>query len=443
MAHLVSRRTRLVLANGYLINSICQQRLNLSRYHYSKMLTFTHTSGIDAEPVERYKPGGYHPITLYETLKDDRYKVLHELGYGGYSTTWAAMDQKTNSYVAVKVIVADPPVTTELNVLEAVSALPKTHPGSCHIIQLLDHFTVDGPNGSHECLVMEIAGPNVQDSLGAYRYNGLPATLAKVVAKQVLQGLDFLAVYGIAHGDLHTKNIVLALPDLSSLSEKDFVARLGEIATGAVTRIDGRPLEDNFPNQIIRPASFRGFDNILSRPSVKIIDFGQAFLGNNAPTTLQNPVYLQPPEVVFGDLLDRRVDLWSAGCLIFELITGQPPFDTLGQTPPLLVEQMLEELSEELPSRWQAKWEVMHKELVERRANRKSTPEDDVEDEIFTLHEWLEECYYFDDKKPGFTKEELASMAEEIGSMMRFEPSLRATPADVLAHDMFREKISS
>ncbi|CEI70504.1 hypothetical protein FVEN_g12647 [Fusarium venenatum] len=59
------------------------------------------------------------------------------------------------------------------------------------------------------------------------------------------------------------------------------------------------------------------------------------------------------------------------------------------QTSPLLVQQMLEELSDELPSRWQAQWGIMQKELVERQANQESTPEDD---EIFTLHEWLEEC---------------------------------------------------
>ncbi|CEI70503.1 unnamed protein product [Fusarium venenatum] len=115
-----------------------------------------------------------------------------------------------------------------------------------------------------------------------YSYR-LPATLVKVVAKQVLQRLDFLAVNDIAHGDLHTKNIAMALPDLNSLSEEDFVARLGEIATGAVTRVNGGPLEDNFPTETIEPTSFRGFNNILSRPSVKIIDFGETFFGNNGP----------------------------------------------------------------------------------------------------------------------------------------------------------------
>lgn len=52
----------------------------------------THTCGIDAEPLHRYRVGGYHPIALGDLFKDGRYKVLHKLGWGGYSTVWAAKD---------------------------------------------------------------------------------------------------------------------------------------------------------------------------------------------------------------------------------------------------------------------------------------------------------------------------------------------------------------
>ncbi|PTD08946.1 Serine/threonine-protein kinase SKY1 [Fusarium culmorum] len=156
----------------------------------------THNCGIDAEPFYRYEPGGYHPVELGETLKDGRYKVLHKLGWGGFSTTWAAKDQKTNSYVAVKVKISKDKDTRELEVLQALSALPKHHPGSSHINQLRDHFTIDGPNGFHECLVLEITGPNIDDAA----CSRLPANIVKVVAKQVLQGLDFLAANDIAHG---------------------------------------------------------------------------------------------------------------------------------------------------------------------------------------------------------------------------------------------------
>lgn len=54
----------------------------------------THISPIDVEPLHRYRKGGYHPVSLGEYLKAGRYKVLHKLGWGGYSTVWAARDQR-------------------------------------------------------------------------------------------------------------------------------------------------------------------------------------------------------------------------------------------------------------------------------------------------------------------------------------------------------------
>ncbi|KAG8670498.1 hypothetical protein FPOAC1_009919 [Fusarium poae] len=410
------------------------------------MPPFTHTGGVDAEALYRYEPGGYHPLQLGETLKNGRYKIIHKLGWGGFSTIWAARDQRDDCYVAVKIKVADAKHNRELDILRALSCLPKHHPGSSHINRMLDHFTLVGPNGSHDCLVLELVGPSVSDvASNDCKGRRLPAKLMKHVARQALLGIDFLSVNGIAHGDLHTRNIALVVPGLQSLSEEDFVARLGKPETGVVTRVDGGPLGKDVPAQMTQSASSWGLDDMPSRPSVKIIDFGEAFFDNNAPTSLNTPISVRPPEVVFGDRLDRRVDFWGAGCLIFELITGQPPFDAIMQTPPLLVEQMLEELSDELPSRWQAQWEVMQKDIAERRAEQQTPPEDSFpEDDIYTLHEWLEECYNCcDEKMAEFTKEELASMATAIGSMMRFEPSLRATPREMLAHDMFREGTSS
>lgn len=44
------------------------------------------------EKLESYRPGGYHPVTLGDTFKDDRYEVVHKLGWGGFSTVWLARD---------------------------------------------------------------------------------------------------------------------------------------------------------------------------------------------------------------------------------------------------------------------------------------------------------------------------------------------------------------
>lgn len=54
---------------------------------------FTYKCDVEAEPIDRYRPGGYHPIELGQVLKNGRSKILHKIGWGGFSTTWAATDQ--------------------------------------------------------------------------------------------------------------------------------------------------------------------------------------------------------------------------------------------------------------------------------------------------------------------------------------------------------------
>jgi hypothetical protein len=60
----------------------------------------------DVESPERYHPGGYHPVAIGDHLHD-RYRIVHKLGHGGYSTVWLARDQTAAKYVAIKIAVAE------------------------------------------------------------------------------------------------------------------------------------------------------------------------------------------------------------------------------------------------------------------------------------------------------------------------------------------------
>ena len=68
-----------------------------------------------------------------------------------------------------------------------------------------DSFQISGPNGIHECLVLELLGPSVADYLDAHSsIERLPGTLAKTVVKQALLGLCFLHERNITHaGTVH------------------------------------------------------------------------------------------------------------------------------------------------------------------------------------------------------------------------------------------------
>lgn len=53
-----------------------------------------YNTGVPAEDLSEYGPGGFHPTYLGDTLNDGQYEIVHKLGFGAYSTVWLARDQR-------------------------------------------------------------------------------------------------------------------------------------------------------------------------------------------------------------------------------------------------------------------------------------------------------------------------------------------------------------
>ena len=100
---------------------------------------------------------------------------------------------------------------------------------------------------------------------------------------------------------------------MDNVPETEFVEALGRPEIGHVHRNDGKALGLGIPKCIVRPAGTHSWplSNII-----RIVDFGESFLQQNAPQTLHTPLTVRAPEVIFGDHLNYRVDLWSLGCMV-------------------------------------------------------------------------------------------------------------------------------
>lgn len=154
----------------------------------------------DVERLKYYRPGGYHPIKIGDNLHS-RYRVVHKLGYGTFSTTWLVQDNKSSKYVAVKVGTADSD-QKEVDILTRLSnpSLQDGSRGKEFILPILDRFTIHGPNGTHPCLVTAPARCSLADAKDASISGLFQLPVARSLAAQLAMAVAYTHKQGLVHG---------------------------------------------------------------------------------------------------------------------------------------------------------------------------------------------------------------------------------------------------
>jgi serine/threonine-protein kinase SRPK3 len=112
---------------------------------------------------------------------------------------------------------------------------------------LKDHFNIQGPIGTHSCLVYEAMGPSVitmsmdlvsGEAIMDGQNKRFTLSTARRILHQVLLGLDFIHSKGLVHGDFHSGNWLFSLREMSNLSIED-VRQSENRVSAPVRRLDG------------------------------------------------------------------------------------------------------------------------------------------------------------------------------------------------------------
>ncbi|GLI63601.1 hypothetical protein VaNZ11_006603 [Volvox africanus] len=246
-------------------------------------------------------PEGYYNFQIGEVL-DNRYEVTEFKGKGVFSTVMRARDHGVGRgvtaagaapssgapEVAIKVIRANETMykaaQTEQAILRKLcSSDPENRK---HCIRLLRAFEFR----KHMCLVFEPMDMNLRDLTKKYgRNKGLNVTAVGMYTAQLLVALRHLRKNGVLHADIKPDNIL----------------------------VNAR------------------------RTKVKLCDFGSAMLaGENELTPYLVSRFYRAPEVILGMKYDYAMDMWSVGCVVYELFTGNILFP--GRTNNEMVKLMMD-----------------------------------------------------------------------------------------------------
>ena len=203
-----------------------------------------------------------------------RYDLEHELGHGGMATVHLARDVRHDRRVAIKVLRAELAAVLgpDRFLQEIRVAAQLTHP---HIVALYDSGEADG--------VLYYVMPGLEgESLRAHieRVGPMAVDRAVAIARSVGGALDYAHRKGIVHRDIKPENILMH---------------------------EGQPM---------------------------VLDFGIALAVTHAKggrmtepgIALGTPAYMSPEQAVGDPDVDGRADIYALGCVVYEMLAGEPPF---------------------------------------------------------------------------------------------------------------------
>ena len=222
----------------------------------------------------------------------DRYELGDILGFGGMSEVHLARDQRLHRDVAVKVLRADLARDPSFYLRfrrEAQNAAALNHPA---IVAVYDTGEAETPNGPLPYIVMEyVEGVTLRDIV--HTDGPMEPQRAIEVIADACQALNFSHQHGIIHRDVKPANIMIS-----------------------------------------------------NAGAVKVMDFGIARALADASNVTQTAAvigtaqYLSP-EQARGEKVDARSDVYSLGCVLYEMLTGEPPF--VGDSPVAVAYQHVRE----------------------------------------------------------------------------------------------------
>jgi serine/threonine protein kinase len=210
------------------------------------------------------------------------YRIVRKLGEGGMGVVYAAEDERLNRAVAIKTIRnAGDGSARDRFMREARAAASLSHPNVCQLFDI-------GDQEGLPFLVMELLdGESLGDRL---RRGALPLREAAQTTLAILTALDALHSRGFVHRDLKPSNVFITKHGVKLL---DF----------GLARETHAPLGSEEPTMA----------------------------GGGPPLTLSGMIVGTPrymaPEQLLSAPVDARTDLFAAGALLFEMISGKPPFD--------------------------------------------------------------------------------------------------------------------
>ncbi|XP_018051747.1 PREDICTED: dual specificity protein kinase CLK2 isoform X2 [Atta colombica] len=328
-----------------------------------------------------------HLVYQSGDLLANRYKVLATLGEGTFGKVVKVKDLQMDHVMALKIIKNvekyREAAKLEINALEKIAN--KDPEGQHLCVKMLDWFNYHG----HMCIAFEMLGLSVFDFLRDNSYQPYPLEHVRHMGYQLCYAVKFLHDNKLTHTDLKPENILFVDSEYDSTYNNK-------------KRRDMRRVK---------------------RTDIKLIDFGSATFDHEHHSTIVSTRHYRAPEVILELGWSQPCDVWSIGCILFELYLGITLFQTHDNREHLA---MMERILGTIPHRMARKTKTKYFYHGKLDWDDKSSAGRYVRDNCKPLHRYM----LSDD-------EEHRQLFDLVQRMLEYEPSQRITLKDALTHSFF------
>lgn len=302
------------------------------------------------------------------SLINKKYILLHKLGYGSFASVWLTYHIPSRKFYAIKIQYADDFETAE----SEVTLLKNLRGSGCkQLCTLVESFTYDAEDGAHMCMVFELAAGSMYDLIKSKKYHrGLPFDTCIRTIHQVLTAMDVLNnKYHTLHTDIKPENVLIVgqskkvqeiITEFNSLNfdhtcqtiqknikGKKFKGNRGELIYNVaieqmlskmktIEREESDSESDKTESESLDEESswseesydedFEIDPTYVENIKVQLADFGNCCNIDDKTWEIQTRYY-RAPEVLLEYPFNETCDVWSVGCMFYELLTGEVLFD--------------------------------------------------------------------------------------------------------------------
>ncbi|MQL79682.1 hypothetical protein Taro_012121 [Colocasia esculenta] len=240
---------------------------------------------------------GHYIFAVGENLTS-RYKIHSKIGEGTFGQVLECWDKETNEMVAIKVVRGmkkyRDAAMIEIDVLQQLVRHDKS--GCC--VQIRNWFDYR----NHICIVFEKLGPSLYDFLQKNSYRSFPIDLVRELARQLLECVAFIHDLRLIHTDLKPENVLLVSSESVRVPDYEISLRT--------------PKDGSY------------FKRLPKSSAIKVIDFGSTTYEHQDHNYIVSTRHYRAPEVILGLGWSYPCDVWSIGCILVELCSGETLFQT-------------------------------------------------------------------------------------------------------------------